>query len=96
MLLVEQGLLRQTDFFNERHCTVDAKSFFLFQAPLQHAQAGIAGGLVASMMRIVDQHCMTIVRVTQQLLMLARDELEREDGKRGGHKALLSCRAGEQ
>ena len=76
--------------------TVDAKSFFLFHSPLQHAQASIAGDLVASMMRIVDQHCMTIVRVTQQLLMLASDELEREDGKRGGHKALLSCRAGEQ
>jgi hypothetical protein len=78
------------------NCTVDAKSFFLFHSPLQHAQASIAGGLVASMMRRADQHCMTIVRVTQQLLMLARVELEREDGKRGGHKALLSCRAGEQ
>jgi hypothetical protein len=31
---------------------------------------------------------MTIVRVTQQLLMLARVELEREDGKRGGHRVF--------
>jgi len=28
---------------------------------------------------------MAIVRVTQQLFMLARDELEREEGKKGGH-----------
>ena len=79
---MQRSILREPDF------TVDAKSFFLFQSPLQHAQASIAGGLVASMMRIADQHCMTIVRVTQQLLMLARVELEREDGKRGGHRVF--------
>ena len=31
---------------------------------------------------------MPIMRVTQQLLLLARVELEREEGKRGGHSGF--------
>ena len=77
-------------------CTTVANEKVRFVATPLRAQASIGGTLVASMMRRADQHCMATVRVTQQLLMLATVELEREEGKGGGHKASLMCRAGEQ
>ena len=54
MLLVEQGLLRQTDFFNERHCKNFQKTQFQTQPRRSFRKPSRSRGNLRANDRIVD------------------------------------------